>query len=118
MYGYNIFMIFFFDWNFGIFIVMIGEDKKDFFRIVFSSYILDLYFEKELWLNFFLFCMFFELFMKGFDFDIFKVYLVVLFGWFLIDFIGMYINDIYGKMEIIDKSGVLEVKYGYVIFDF
>lgn len=30
----------------------------------------------------------------------------------------MYINDIYGKMEIIDKSGVLEVKYGYVIFDF
>lgn len=117
MHGYNTLMTLFPDRNLGIFIAMTGEDKKDLFRTALSSYISDLYLDKEPWLNSSLLCTFPEPFMKGPDPDTPKVHPEVPLGRLPSDFTGTYTNDIYGKMEIINNKGVLEAKYGYATFD-
>lgn len=67
---------------------MIGEDDKDFFWIMFSFYIVDIYYKEIFWLNFIFFCVFLffwkVVFVLKLDFVIIEVFFIRLIS----DFVG------------------------------
>lgn len=100
----------------GIFIAMTGEDDKDFFRTTLSSYIADIYHKETPWLNSTLLCAF-PLPWKAApvpkpDPVITEVPLARPIG----DFVGQYIDDLYGTVNVVDNMGQLELHYGFVQF--
>lgn len=100
----------------GIFIAMTGEDDKDFFRTTLSSYIADIYHKETPWLNSTLLCAF-PLPWKAApvpkpDLVITEVPLGRPIG----DFVGQYIDDLYGTVNVVDNMGQLELHYGFVQF--
>lgn len=106
IFGYSFIFIFFLDENLGIFVGMLGEDDDGLFWIIVSFYMVDVVNGYELWLNVFFLCIFLELFMK---LKIKKgkcVIKEVLFGWLVNDFVGIYCNDLYGDIVIVENNGL------------
>lgn len=116
LFGYSTMMTLFPQSKLGIFIAMTGEDDKDFFRTTLSSYIADIYHKETPWLNSTLLCAF-PLPWKAApvpkpDLVITEVPLARPIG----DFVGQYIDDLYGTVNVVDNMGQLELHYGFVQF--
>ncbi|XP_062602896.1 putative beta-lactamase-like 1 [Saccostrea cucullata] len=117
LFGYSTIMTLFPETNLGIFIAMSGEDKHDFFRTTLASYIADLYHKETPWLNSTLLCAFPSPWKvppaPKAPLNMTEVPL----NRPITDYVGTYVNELYGALEVREVFGRLELNYGLGQFD-
>lgn len=111
---------FFLDFNFGVFILMIGQDEYYILRYLLYNFFLDNLLGVILWFNVIIMCSF----LNFWYFFIFYFYYVII-DWivlllcFLLEYVGIYYNDVYGEVCVImEGNDYLVLNYGVVFWKF